>query len=459
MFSGFVVGLGVLLLTCQDSLAEDVECKKGETYKEVVLNAGDEFTYNTKNNRRNKYRKNQNCLASYELGESCSGASVTCTTFALRGNRRCTSGDIMEIFSETTDESFCRKNGPVDYQPEGSFYIFFTSDQRRSDEGFKCSVRCLDAGGPSTASTAAPTGNTGSTPTLSTVSTTLTTVTASTTASTTTVTTPTTTTTGSTTDCKCGLAKRRKRIVGGEVTEANEYPWQVALVSPGSNFPFCGGAVISDQWILTAAHCTANSSPWNIEVLLGEHDVTDNIKPVRMSVAAIYDHPEYDWSTVYNDYSLLKLTEKIKFSANEHIRPVCLPANNNNNYAGSDAVVTGWGRTSENGQTSNKLREVTVQVITNAACDSVYRDIKARNLCAQVPGGGKDACQGDSGGPLVYTDGNGETPGQNYEHIGVVSWGSGCARDGFPGVYARTSSVLSWISSTTGSSWSTCPRQ
>lgn len=466
MYSAFVVGFGVLLLVCQDIQAQDVLCNRGDNYVDVVLNAGDEFTYDTKNNRKNKYKKNQNCLASYELGESCSGASISCPTFALRGNRRCTSGDIMEIFGDSTDQSFCRDSGPMDYQPDGDFFILFTSNQRGSAEGFKCTVKCIDGGsGPTTQSTAAPTGNTGSTPTASTTASTATSPTTPTTVTTpttpTTVTTPTTTTTEGSSDCKCGLANRQRRIVGGEITEANEYPWQVGLVDNGGNFIWCGGALIGDQWILTAAHCTAGSRAGDIQVLLGEHDVNDNSQAIRMSLASINDHPKYNDREVYNDYSLLKLKSKVDFSANEHVRPVCLPANSNNNYAGSDATVTGWGTTQEGGSTSSKLREVTVQVMTNTACSNKYAGygIKDRNICAQVAGGGKDACQGDSGGPLVYTNGDGVTPGQNYEHIGVVSWGIGCAQEAYPGVYARTTSVLDWITSTTSSSWSTCSRQ
>jgi len=249
--------------------------------------------------------------------------------------------------------------------------------------------------------------------------------------------------------------------VGGEITEVNEYPWQVALVSNGGSRPFCGGSVIGDRWILTAAHCTGAGT--SMQVLLGEHDTgisDDNV--VRKNVVQVIDHPSYSSSTLDYDFSLLKLDSAIDFAGNEHIRPVCLPADDSNTYAGEQATVTGWGTTSSGGTVSQQLREVTVQVLSNTECTSKGysdSDITARMICAGVDAGGKDSCQGDSGGPLVSSgSGDGTTAGQNYEQIGVVSWGYGCAVARYPGVYARTSKVLSWITSNTSGSFNTCPR-
>merc|ERR1712154_709847 len=101
---------------------------------------------------------------------------------------------------------------------------------------------------------------------------------------------------------------------------------------------------------------------------------------------------------------------------------------------------------------------------TNSQCQNDYdygsSQITDQMLCASVPSGGKDSCQGDSGGPLVTAgDGDGVTAGQNYELIGVVSWGQGCAWEGFPGVYGRVTHLLSWITSKADVSPAlTCPR-
>ena len=152
--------------------------------------------------------------------------------------------------------------------------------------------------------------------------------------------------------------------------------------------------------------------------------------------------------------------------------------NDEQTYDNFIATVTGWGTISSGGPVSNKLLEVDVNVISNTECKNDYYydpdEITEQMLCANVDGGGKDACQGDSGiwitpllqlvfackgGPLVTSgSGNGMTPGQNYEQIGVVSWGIGCASGDFPGVYARVSKQLDWIKETTSAGWSTCPR-
>merc|ERR1719312_1600491 len=266
---------------------------------------------------------------------------------------------------------------------------------------------------------------------------------------------------GESDDCKCGLAKRNTRIVGGTVTEVNEYPWQVGLVSKGGNRVWCGGALISDQWVLTAAHCVGGT---NFQVLLGEHDykTTGESDRVRANVIEAINHPDYDSRTTNYDFSLLKLDQTIDFSEHPHIRPICLPGSDDETYDNFKAIVTGWGTTSSGGSLSSKLREVMVDVMSNDECKkSGYAadEITDQMICAGVDAGGKDSCQGDSGGPLITSgSGDGETPGQNFEHIGVVSWGYGCAVKGYPGVYARTTKQLDWISQTTQGSFNTCPR-
>jgi len=267
--------------------------------------------------------------------------------------------------------------------------------------------------------------------------------------------------------CYCGLAERATRIVGGQDTEVNEYPWQAGLVSPyDPSYVWCGGSLISSRWVLTAAHCTAGSNFKDIEVLLGEHDYYDDNESNRLvaRVDKIIDHPDYSSSPVpVMDFSLLRLKEPVDFDMYPHIRPVCLPFSNEEDYAGETATVTGWGTTSSDGDLSNTLKEVDVTVLTNENCwqnygyDSAY--ITDDMICANEVGGGKDACQGDSGGPMVTSNGDdGVSPGQNYELIGVVSWGYGCAEADYPGVYARVSYALDWIHDTMGSVGQTCPR-
>jgi len=222
--------------------------------------------------------------------------------------------------------------------------------------------------------------------------------------------------------------------------------------------------VISDEWILTAAHCTDGTGANEIQVLMGEHDYWDSSETnmVRMDIAEIVNHEDYNSNTVDNDFALLKMANKIDWAANPNIRPACLPSAGSGDYDQWMSTVTGWGTTSSGGSVSNVLLEVDVKVISNSECNNAYGGITNNMLCAADASGngGSDACQGDSGGPLVScgADGNcGTTPGQNYELIGVVSFGIGCAQADFPGVYARTTAALDWIY-TNAMPFETCSR-
>lgn len=250
------------------------------------------------------------------------------------------------------------------------------------------------------------------------------------------------------------------KIVGGKVTGVNEYPWQVGMVRRGTTFVFCGGSLLSDRWVLSAAHCTYRETAYSLQLLLGEHDysTTAETRMVRRNIQQIINHPSYDHYTTNYDFSLLKMTGKAPFSSAPHIRPVCLPPDDSADYNDFTATVTGWGTLYNGGSTSSKLRKVQVVVMTNQECKaSSYPTswITEQMLCANVAGGGKDACQGDSGGPLVTP-----VPGTDYHVlVGVVSWGSGCAVERYPGVYARVSKQLGWIQAQTQGSWNTCPPQ
>merc|ERR1712183_366659 len=188
----------------------------------------------------------------------------------------------------------------------------------------------------------------------------------------------------------------------------------------------------------------------------------DNDGQVRMAITEIINHPDYDSNSVDRDFALLRMANPIDWAANPNIRPACLPEYTAGDYDQWMSTVTGWGTTSSGGPTSNVLLEVDVQAISNSDCNAPYGGITDNMLCAQDASGngGSDACQGDSGGPLVScgADGNcGTTPGQNYELIGVVSFGIGCAEKDFPGVYARTTAALDWIY-TNAMPFETCSR-
>ena len=148
----------------------------------------------------------------------------------------------------------------------------------------------------------------------------------------------------------------------------------MGLVSSSGRTPWCGGSLISDRHVLTAAHCTAGGSASSIRVLLGEHDTTDSVADIR-TISAITDHPNYNSGTMENDYSILTLSSPVTFS--RQMAPVCLPADTSVLYTGKMATVTGWGTTSSGGSLSPKLLEVNVNVTSNAVCNNAYNgDIK-----------------------------------------------------------------------------------
>jgi len=265
-------------------------------------------------------------------------------------------------------------------------------------------------------------------------------------------------------ECRCGLVQRRSRIIGGATTEVNEYPWMVSLLLRGTHG--CGGTLISNRWILSAAHCfigyyRRNYKNWKAS--LGEHDrrTDSEADHINVDISKIINHPDYLETRhgLYFDFSLVKMTEEVDFSLHPHIRPVCLPANVDNSFEGVTATATGWGVTDyEIKLLASVLQEVDVTVLSNQECTENYgyysNQITDQMLCANVKGGGKDACKMDSGGPLIARC----SQGKNFELIGVISWGEKCGLANYPGVYARVTQQLSWISEITSGVHGTCPR-
>jgi len=254
-------------------------------------------------------------------------------------------------------------------------------------------------------------------------------------------------------DCSCGRVNSNTRIVGGVSTEVNEYPWMVALAgSSSSSSAFCGGSIIHEQYVLTAAHCVAIMDGSEV-VVVGEHQWSSSGESTvreTFTISEIISHENYSPNTMQNDVALLRLSRPITFSSK--VAPVC-PPEANNLYSNINAVVTGWGTTASGGSLSDTLLEVTVPTMVNSKCQTNYAQYGSATItddmiCAGLDEGGKDSCQGDSGGPMIAKDSS------FYRQIGVVSWGYGCAYAGLPGVYARVTSQLSWISSEmSGTNW------
>lgn len=224
-------------------------------------------------------------------------------------------------------------------------------------------------------------------------------------------------------------------IVGGvEVDPEFKYPWMTALLRTSGSL-FCGGSLINESWVLTAAHCSTNTNPSSVSVSVRRHDLTRSSAAeggYDRKVAEIFVHPQYQPLSFNRDVALWKLAAPIT-----EVDIIQLDNDGDYSVVGELATVSGWGVVREGGaSTSDVLREVDVPIMSNQDCLRDYPgSITDFMLCAGYPEGGKDACQGDSGGPLFY----------NNRQIGVVSWGQGCARPDNAGVYARVSALSDWI--------------
>ncbi|XP_076380535.1 trypsin-7 [Megalopta genalis] len=227
------------------------------------------------------------------------------------------------------------------------------------------------------------------------------------------------------------------RIVGGQPAYIDDHPYQVSLRY--NNRHVCGGAIISEEWVVTAAHCVQRAFAPLISIKAGTSDLKED--GIVVDAEEIITHEMYDPRDSDYDIALIRLKKPLVYGG--RVRPILLAPVADHYQAGTKAVVTGWGVSKSNGRLTNQLRKVEVPLVSNTECAQLYgtRPITRRMICAgYVNLGGKDACQGDSGGPMV----------QYGKLIGIVSWGIGCARPSYPGVYTRVTVLRSWITENTG---------
>ncbi|MCL7378726.1 trypsin-like serine protease [Streptomyces sp. 35G-GA-8] len=217
-------------------------------------------------------------------------------------------------------------------------------------------------------------------------------------------------------------------VVGGTRAAQGEFPFMVRL-SMG-----CGGALYSPTIVLTAAHCVSGSgNNTSITATAGVVDL-QSTSAIKVKSTKVLQAPGYNG--VGKDWALIKLAAPINLPT---LKIATTTAYNNGNF-----TVAGWGAATEGGAQQRYLLKATVPFVSDASCNASYGGeiIASEEICAGYPQGGTDTCQGDSGGPMFRKDNAGA-----FIQVGIVSWGNGCARPNYPGVYTEVSTFASQIAS------------
>ncbi|XP_037668710.1 serine protease 55 [Choloepus didactylus] len=233
------------------------------------------------------------------------------------------------------------------------------------------------------------------------------------------------------------------RIIGGTEAKVGEFPWQVSIQA--NNDHFCGGAILNNWWILTAAHCFVINkvSPAELIIVLGTNDLKSPSIEMK-GVTSIILHKDFDKDNMDNDIALLLVDTPIIFS--DLKVPICLPEESRHDIW-HECWVAGWGWTKAGDENSGNtdLLKVPIIIMDWEECSKIFPKVTKNMLCAGYKNENYDACQGDSGGPLVCT----QDPGEKWYQVGIISWGKSCGQINVPGIYTLLVNYNLWIKNVT----------
>merc|ERR1711881_79548 len=226
------------------------------------------------------------------------------------------------------------------------------------------------------------------------------------------------------------VVARSSNIVNGDNASAGEFPWQASFQTRGG-WHFCGASIISDRWLVTAAHCIGSKGPSAMKVVLGLHNKLFPGNAEAYAIERIIVHPKWDRSGLNNDITLLKTKEAIKMG--DAVSTIKLPSQDED-FSGKVCQISGWGEIGWNKGGSNVLQKLDVEIKSKSYCGNYYQT--PDKVCIRPANNrASSACRGDSGGPLAC-DG---------VLVGAASYVYGQCNTRYPNVYANVANFRDWI--------------
>jgi len=246
------------------------------------------------------------------------------------------------------------------------------------------------------------------------------------------------------------------RVIGGRLARDNEFPNQVAvLMSDGGT---CGGTIIANHWVLTAAHCMFDSfssttrNPQDITIVLNTIDLETNYKTIGVEEIIVHEGYRYGKSKE-NDIAMMRTNGSCITGDKVKTMKAMVPSNNMTSYVGKKVWTVGFGTDTPDGEIpSSQLKTVAIKVLNDSICEKEFpsgpkKFNKNLMICAGYLPGKKDSCRGDSGGPLIYKERSEMKNIHIHIILGLVSYGSSgdCAQKDKPAVYTKVASYAKWI--------------